>query len=275
MKTIRSILFLLLAAPAFWACQPYIDEDISLGPLPPPPAFSVEILAEDSNMVVVKNLSEGFFSQYWSLPGGMPNRSTKAIDTVFYRRAGEYTITLYVAQAGGAGTSSASRTVKIENDAVVPCTDEIVLLMGGCEDNNFKCWTFSKAAGAVTVGPTPGSDEWFRSTANGLQDAQYDDAFCFYFNGNRFLYINNGLTVDPWSGYTPVPYTPPIDHTWTLVPGGGANGETRIILTEGSFMGVWDASNVYDIVTLTETQLVVRSPFLNGAGWFELYFEAR
>jgi hypothetical protein len=214
MKNFRNLLLLLLAAPAFWACEPYLDKDIELGPLPGPPAFSVEILAEDSNRVVVRTLSEGFFSQLYSFPGGIPDRSTRAVDTVLYRKAGEYTITLYAAQAGGAGTSSTSRTVTIANDATVACTDEIVLLMGGCEDTDSKCWTFSRVAGAVTVGPFPGSGEWFRSTADGLQDQQYDDSFCFAFNNSRFQYLNNGLTVDPWNGYTPVPYTPPTDHTW-------------------------------------------------------------
>jgi hypothetical protein len=275
MKIIRNTIIIFLTGMGFWACDPYMEGDIDLGPLPEAPAFSVEILPDDSNRVVIKDLSEGFFSRFWSLPGGMPNQSVLAVDTILYRKAGVYTITLYTAKAGGSGTSSAIRQVIIEKDAEVPCSDEITLLAGGCEAADSKCWTFSRVAGAVRVGPTPGSGEWYSSPVDGLQAEQYDDSFCFYFADSHFQYQNNGLTVDPWNGYQPVPYNPPTDHTWTLVPGGGEGGETRIILTEGSFLGVWDASNVYDIVVLTETELVVRTPFLAGGGWFELYFVAR
>jgi hypothetical protein len=266
--------YLLVALLALTACEPFIEDDITLGPLPAEPQFSVEMLDNDSNRMVITMLSDGFFDHLFTCPGGQPNVSKRRVDTIFYARAGEYAITLHASVAGGNGTSKSSQTVRIENNAVQDCTELIELLMGGCNEGDRKCWTFSFEAGAVTVGPTPGSSEWFRSTANSLQAEQYDDRFCFYFVDNRFLYLNNGLTVDPWNGYVPVPYTPPTDHTWTLVPRGGENGEDRLILTEGSFMGVWDASNIYDIVVLTEEELVVRTPFLNGDGWFELYFRA-
>ncbi len=257
----------------FWpACTPFTEEDIDLGPLPGPPSFSMEYVQGDSNLVVIKDLSQGAFSRLWSCPGGVPDRSQKSQDTIFFRKAGTYTITLFAASAGGSGTSQVSKQIVIANDAVTACSDLIVLLAGGCEEASSKCWTLTRAAGAVTVGPTPGSGELFSSQPDGLQPEQYDYRFCFRFDANRFQYLNNGLTIDPWNAYQAVPYSTPTDHTWTIIPGGGENGETRILLTEGSFMGVWDAGNTYDIVTLTATELVVRSPFLNGGGWFELYF---
>jgi hypothetical protein len=271
----KNSLFLLIALLGLAACDPFIEDDIELGPLPAAPQFSVQLLESDSNRVVITLESSGFFDHLFVCPGGTPNISKRSVDTIFYARAGEYTISLHASALGGNGNSSTSQTVRIANNAEIACTELIELLMGGCSIGDSKCWTFSYAAGAVTVGPTPGSSEWFRSPVNGLQAEQYDDSFCFSFIGSSFRYYNNGLTVDPWNGYTPVPYTPPTDHTWQLVPRGGVNGEDRIILTEGSFMGIWDASNVYDIVVITEDELIVRTPFLAGGGWFELYFEAR
>ena len=275
MKNIFPFLTILGTSLLLWACQPFVDDDISLAPLPDAPQFNMTFVEQDSNRVVVTLQSGDFFSQLWSAPGGFPEISSKSSDTIFFRKAGTYTISVHVAALNGGGTATSSQQITINQDATIGCTDEITLLTGGCEDTSMKCWTFARIAGAVSVGPVPGSGEWFRSLVNGLQDAQYDDSFCFKFADSRFLYQNNGLTVDPWNGYQAVPYNPPTDHTWTLEPGAGENGELRIRLTEGSFMGVWDASNIYDVVRLTETELVVRTPFLAGGGWFELYFIAR
>ena len=132
----------------------------------------------------------------------------------------------------------------------------------------------SKAVGAVGVGPIPGSTEWYKSPVNGLQAEQYDDSFCFALSGG-FTYKNNGLTVDPWNGYTPIPYNPPKDQTWILNPTGGLEGVPRLTLTEGAFLGVWDASNVYDIVSITDTEMIVQTPFLKGGGWFQLTLVAK
>lgn len=272
MKIIKLLFGIILFALA--ACEPYVEEDITIGPLPEPPAFSFQFVEGDSNRIVAYNESEGFFDHFWSFPGGQPDRSELDVDTVFFPRAGEYTITLYASKVGGGGTSSASKKVVIEADAEVACTGQLELLAGGCTEADGKCWAFSHESGAVTVGPTPGSGEWFTSQADGLQAEQYDDSFCFYFKDSRFLYENNGQTIDPWNGYAPVPYDPPKDHTWAILPGAGENGEDRIVLSEGSFMGVWDASNIYDIVLLSEDELIVRTPFLAGGGWFELYFVA-
>ena len=275
MKYILSILSITLL---IYSCDPYQVEDVQLGSSPTIPQFSVTFL--DSNTVVVENLSTGNFTHIWdfgrSADGKVPTpeTSTKMIDTVTYFNKGDYTITLHVSAESGGGTASNSESITILKDKEVSCTPTIALLTGDCGPNG-KCWVFSNVAGAISVGPTPGSSEWFSSPAGGLQAEQYDDSWCFFQDGRSFRYFNNGETVDPNNGFTPVPYTPPTDHTWQLFPGAGVNGEDRIVLTNGSFMGVWDASATYDIVTLTETDLVVRSEFLAGGGWFELYFVAQ
>jgi hypothetical protein len=268
-KTIPFFAFLLALA----ACAPFEESDIDLPAQPAAPLFTAEFLSGDSNRVVVTNLSTGFFDFTFDLPGGIPAQSKRAVDTIFYTNAGDYVITLFASGEGGGGVSQSSKIVSIANDATAQCDPMVSLLTGDCETPG-KCWTFTHAAEAIRVGPTPGSEEWYKSPVNGLQDAQYDDQFCFFFEGAKFQYANNGLTVDPWAGYTAVPFTPPTNQTWLITKGTGDGGKDQIILPVGAFIGTWDSGPVYDIATLTETELVLRSPIKNqdgtpGTGWFE------
>src|SRR5690606_6087639 len=110
--------------------------------------------------------------------------------------------------------------------------------------------TFTTAPGAVKVGPAYGDFSWFTSTENGLQGAQYDDRFCFTFEGFRFVNDNNGQSVNPWNGYVAEDYDPGISE-FQFLEGTGMEGRDQIILPDDQFMGVWDADNVMDVVTLT------------------------
>ena len=256
------------------ACDPYVEEDIQLPGLPEAPNISLELDPNNANKVIIRDNSENdFFSRVWEAPGGLPNNSTLAVDTIFYSNAGTYEITLYAAASNGGGTSSITKTISIDQDAPVDCTDFLETLAGGCAETDIKCWKFSYAAGAISVGPVPGSSEWYTSPVDGLQNEQYDDRFCIRFTDFVYDYQNNGQTIDPWNGYIAVNYDPP-PANWTLIEGGGENGENRLSLTEGAFIGVWDSGPNYDIATLTETTLVLRSEIVGADGWFELYFEA-
>ena len=274
----RYFLYIAFILPVFWSCAPFEDPDIDLGPLPSAPNFSAEVMADDSNRVVIKVLSEGYFDLLWDLPGGEPKTSRKAVDTVLYRKSGVYAITLYISGEGGGGTASAKKQVSIEKDATLPCDPTLSLLTGDCGAEG-KCWTFSQVAGAITVGPTYGSGEWFASQASGLVPDQYDDQYCFYFDGLVFEYNNNGLTVNPWDGYQAQPLDLPPGE-WIYSKGTGTDGRDQIILSDTHFMGVRDSDNVLDVVILTETQLVVRARIAGqdgvpaAEGWFELHFEA-
>ncbi len=257
------------------ACDPSIDEDIAIPALPDAPMLSIEVDVDNPNKIIVKDLSTNAFARVWDLPGGTPTKSSLAIDTILYTKAGNYMITLHAAAEGGGGTSFASQSIIIEADAIIECSEEITFLTGGCDNPLGKCWTFSRAAGAVAVGPIPGSSEWFSSPEGGLQDAQYDDSFCFAFDGFPFQYLNNGQTIDPFNGFAPIDFDPPTDLTYFLAEGAGGNGETRIVLPEGAFIGVLDSGPLYDIILLTDDELVLRSQILNSDGWFDLYFVAR
>jgi PKD repeat protein len=277
----------ILSIFAFAACEPYQDADIALGVAPGTPEFSIEYAQGDSNTIIVKDLSSGNFSRVWNFgenaDGQRPLKrtSTFGIDTVTYIKAGTYTITLYVAAEGGGGTAQNSKTITVANDAVTGCSGTVALLTGDCLPTG-RCWVFSQVAGAITVGPSPGDGSWYASPAAGLVGDQYDDSFCFFLDASEFQYNNNGLTVNPFDGYQAQAFNYPSDMTWTFSPGTGDGGKDQIILAPGLFMGVRDAGNVLDIVTISETELVVRAPIVNvdgtpnsNNGWFELYFVAQ
>lgn len=273
--TNKSLLFIALAGMLIAGCAPERDDDIQLPPAPGAPQFGVAFLPNDPNRVVITDLSEGNFQRLWDLPGGNPKTSTKAVDTVQYAKAGEYVITLYVSKDNGSGTPSASQKVTIDADAALDCNSKLALLTG-CGPEG-RCWTFSHAAGAVKVGPSYDDYSWYTSPDGGLQAEQYDDGFCFTFDGLLYENRNNGASVDPWAGYTPKPYAPGIS-SFVFLEGAGTAGRDQIVLPDDQFMGVWDSDNVLDIVTLTETELVVRARqrAQNGTplaqGWFELHF---
>ncbi len=277
----------ILSIFAFAACDPFQDADIDLGAAPTTPDFSVEMMSGDSNTFIVKDLSQGNFTRLWNFGtnanGQSPIKrtSTEIIDTVTFLKAGTYTITLYVSAASGGGTTQNSKTITVANDAQAGCTGPIALLTGDCLPSG-RCWTFSQVAGAVTVGPNPGDGSWYASPAAGLVANQYDDSFCFFLNNSEFQYNNNGLTINPFNGYAAEPFTGPANPTWIFSPGTGNSGRDQIILPVGLFLGVRDASNVYDIITLSATELVVQAPIVNidgtpnsNNGWFQLSFVAQ
>ncbi len=272
----KALFFIAITTFLVIGCKPDRDDDFQLGPGAAAPEFSVEVLASDSNRVLIKDLSTGNFQRLWSLPGGTPKTSTKAIDTVFYDKAGEYAITLFVSKSDGSGTPSATKKVVILTDAPLTCSPKLALLTGDCGPAG-KCWTLTHAAGAVKVGPTYDDYSWYTSPANGLQPEQYDDGFCFTFENFVFQNRNNVASVNPWNGYQAEAYDPGISD-FTFLEGTGTNGRDQIILADDQFMGVWDCDNVLDVMKLTATELVVRGRQRNQngtpkpEGWFELSF---
>jgi hypothetical protein len=272
----KKSIFILAAIVFFATCSPFQEKEISLPAQPDAPNFSMEFLPNDANRVVVKDLSAGFFDRSWSFKGGIPAASKRSVDTIFYPKSGDFETVLFVASEGGGGVSKSTKIAAISQNAVAVCDPQIGLLTGDCEIAG-KCWTLSHEAKAIVVGPTPGSNEWYKSPVNGLQNEQYDDQFCFYFDGSRFQYNNNGLTIDPWNSYAAVPFAAPTDLTWFISKGTGDGGKDQIVLPAGAFLGTWDSGSVYDIASLAGDKMVLRSPIRAqngspGMGWFEFTF---
>ena len=268
-------LYILLAlTTVITACEPVRDDEFNLSGEAPKP--SIEVTAIDGNTFIVKDNTPGSFQRLWSFPGGLPANSTAAVDTIFYPKKGSYTMSLFVSQSDGSGTTSISKLIEITDNAAQGCSDKLSLLTGECFPQG-RCWTFTREAGAVKVGPTYDDYSWYTAPAGGLQDAQYDDGFCFKFDDFVYQNKNNGASVNPWDGYKVQPLDPGIA-TFLFSEGTGTGGRDQIIIPDDQFMGVMDADNIMDVVQLTETKLVVRTRLraANGVpaaeGWFELTF---
>ena len=148
-------------------------------------------------------------------------------------------------------------------------------------------WRFSEEAGALAIGPEPGSTEWYSSPQGGLTDFQYDDRWILTEDG-EFLYNNNGGTMNPFDGYIETIMTI-APSTYTLELQAGPNGEDLFTvsgLTTGDgaeicgWMGVWDSGPTYTISELTEDRLVLSAlqqggDCINpvGSGYFTLIFD--
>jgi len=272
---------LLLAAVG---CQPIEEEGIDL-PGTPNASFDWEYLYVDtastpyvdSNRVVFTSMAGDAFLHFWDFGNGFTSNATA--DTTFYPQSGDYEVTYSVYTAGGSGSATAA--IPIANTVELPCEGTLALLTG-CDDQ--KTWIFSGEAGAISVGPTPGSTEWYSSPVAGLVPEQYDDSYQFSVNGEYF-YNNNGGTINPFEGYVVNELAVPDTLSYLLNPGVGLNGEDQIRLLPDDtgfcwFMGVWDAGPTFDIIELTEDRLVVMAPIMNGdctngEGFFTLIFSAQ
>lgn len=265
-----------LAVLFFGSCTPERINEQSLDTTQLRPVdFTLENVDGNPNLYVVKSDVTDAFQVFWDIPGGVPKSSAKAMDTISFPKAGEFTITFFASFADGSGTGRTSKKVTIAEDAPLTCNPKLALLTGDCLPAG-KCWSMAQEAGAIKVGPTYDQiGEWFTSVAGGLQAAQYDDRFCFTFDGFVYENRNNGGSVDPWDGYS----VKSIDFgksDFTFTEGTGTNGKDQITLQDDQFLGVWDADNVMDIMELTNERLVVRARIRNqnGApaaeGWFEL-----
>jgi len=265
---------ILLSFILITACEPERDDDNQLGPSPTPPQFSVQLLPNDSNRVVITNLSNDNFQVLWDLPGGIPKTSSQSVDTILYTDIGEYTITLFVSKADGTGTASSSQKISILKEAPLECSSKLEMLTG-CGTAR-KCWVFTTAPGAIKVGPAYGDFSWYTSPANGLQDAQYDDKYCFTFLHFLFENDNNGQSVNPWNGYAAEDFDHGVSE-FIFSEGTGTDGRDQIIIPDDQFMGTWDTDNVMDVMSLTEDELIVRARIcaqdgVPAEGWFEHTF---
>lgn len=274
-KNLSPLFFFLLLFLS--ACDPARDDDYSAGPLPSEPQFTARVLDTDSNRVLISYEQTDAFQVFWNLPGAIPKTSTLLTDTILYTDSGEYTITLFVSKVNGAGTASSSKKVQILKDAPLECTAKYELLTS-CGSTS-KCWTYSTVGGAIKVGPDYGDFSWYTSPENGLQDAQYDDVYCFTFIDFVFENRNNGQSVNPWNGYAAEDYNPGISE-FLFLEGTGTDGRDQIIIPDDQFMGTWDTDNVMDVISLTETELIVRARICGqdgapaASGWFEHVFVA-
>jgi hypothetical protein len=264
-------------------CAPFEDEGITLPGAPEATIAWSFIDAIDSTGVVTgvdynrvavsASEVQGAFLHLWDFGNGMT--SNEPSDTVYYPVQGDYELSYSVHTDGGMGQASA--IVSIAETLELPC-DGTLALLTGCDTP--KSWKLSNEIGAVSVGPSPYSTEWYVSPADGQTEFQDDDRYQFTEEG-LYLYDNNGSTMNPFDGYVETEMEIPAS-TYFLTPGSGTSGEDQINLGAFSevlcgFMGIWDSGPYYDIVEITEDRLVIHGPTQSGDcqqtdGWFTIVF---
>ena len=110
---IKNITFFLAVLLFAVACEPVQDPEIDLPAVPDTATFSAEPSADNPNLIVIKDLSTGFFDRLWDLPGGTPSTSNKSVDSIFFSRAGDYILTLHVSAEGGGGSNLTMNLVNV------------------------------------------------------------------------------------------------------------------------------------------------------------------
>lgn len=263
----KKYILYIVCIVGFSACNETTDYSLN-GDLPEKPEFDIQPVPGDPNSFVVTDLSDGNFSRVWEFIGGKPETSVLATDTVFYPKAGDYSVQLHVASQTGGGTSYNSRNVNVVSD-VAGC--QLPFLT---EDCTTKCWRLSGLPGGVKVGPAPYSGEWY--TSPDIVASQADDLWCFSEDGT-FEYNNFGVTFSACAGFVDIDnYVIPEDMTYTFEEGVGQDGLDRITLSD-IWMGVEDTGNTYDIIEVSEDEMMMLTPIkpcdgTASTGWFTLTF---
>ena len=281
-------LFAAVVAIGLMGCDPYVEDSPGLPGTPSGEAMwhflpdTVDgVVGIDSNRIVVSaETSDDVFIHLWDFGNG--KTSNNPVDTMVYYVEDTYGIS-YQGHAEG-GMVYFKDSVTIEKTLELPCEGTLALLTG-CD--NPKTWKFASDAGAIDLGPTPGSSQWYSSPAGGLVDFQYDDRWTLTEDG-AFLYNNNGGSMNPFDGYieTIMSVAP---STYTLELEAGPNGEdlftvnglTTEVAEICGWMGVWDSGPTYTITELTEDRMVLstlqqQGDCINpiGSGYFTLIFAA-
>lgn len=273
--------FFLLVAGLCTACDPYEEDDIDIGMLPEAPTFTMSVSLEDPNVIVITNTSDGFHDFVWDISGGIglegiPGLSNLSHDSISYALMGSYDISLHAMKIGGSGTAVSTQTVTIAEDAPIECDVKFDFLTNGCTT---RCWKLGSNEGAVKVGPVELSGEWFTSPAGGLPTEQSDDTWCFNYADLSWSYMNNGATLSPCIGGGDIimDYPIPSDKTFSVIPNTTSFAVNKIVLESGVWMGVEDSGPEYQVVSITNDEMVLLTTLkpCDGSpspGWFTLTF---
>ena len=125
----------------------------------PVASFTVSPVAGQTNKYLLTSTSVNGFRYDWDKANGLGYRQGKAIDTVYFPDRGNYTIKLFV--FGHNGIDSTQQVINVVNDDPAALTPLKILT-----NNSSRKWKLAPEAGALWIGPDPGTTWW----QNGLAD---------------------------------------------------------------------------------------------------------
>lgn len=278
--TLLWIVPLLLMAVT--ACEPQLSAGPDLEPVPQSDevTFEYEHNADNPNVVEFTNTSKGF-KALWDLGNGQTLEGQTV--TGEYPLKGEYTVSLTIFTESGQAMNSQTITVE-ETNALMLDDPDLNLLTGGTDQVEGKTWVIDRTQqGHMGVGPVEGATpEWWAAgsdekTGKGL----YDDEYTFKLNGFTYeqhtsgdIYVNTGYP-DEFSGAVQedggndyiAPFEGGSDFNFVFKE---EEGKKILEITGGGHIGYYSGSRTYEILTLTENELYIRSLNHDGSAyWYQ------
>ncbi|MBL7740126.1 MAG: PKD domain-containing protein [Chitinophagaceae bacterium] len=275
----------ILSVFIFFSCK-YDTRDL----LPKPVAsFTATPIAGQTNRYLLSSTSQNGFRYDWDK--GFGNYATgKAVDTAYFPDAGTYTVRLFL--FGHSGTDSAKQTITVAADDPAALTP-FKMLTG----NNTRKWKLAPEAGALWIGPDPGTTWW----QNGIADLTtrsclFNDEYTFTKTGSTMAFDSKGDFYVDEEGGNPWPAGMPAVGCYanSAIPAGFQAWANNAVFTfevinnnklkvngTGAHLGLYKAgtppdaalpapagSVTYDIVSITPTRLVLRLDYGWGAWKF-------
>jgi len=277
-KILYSLAWIIAIQLGLYACQEDTPE-LGAPPTAADAAFTLKPTAENANIIQFSSPSTGFLKK-WEFGNGTKGEG----DVVkgIYPLKGTYEVTLTVYTSGG--SVSSKQTVEIANtDPTLLDIPVYNMLTGGSAKPGGKTWVIDAGTkGHFGVGPADGTTpSYYAAGVNEKAGAgMYDDkytfklaAFTYLWEDNGDVFVNNKQQANfpgafPNVGDYTAPYTVPGGLTWTVTTD-AANNQFLTIST-GGFIGYYTGVSKYQILSLTDTKLVLK--YLDAAdatlSWF-------
>ncbi|MFA1769897.1 PKD domain-containing protein [Rufibacter glacialis] len=262
---ISYICLLFLAAFSWTGCE---VEDPELAPAPTAEQVTFTMKPTSNPNIITFTSTAPGFKALWDFGDGATGEGTEV--THAYPVKGEYTVKLTIYTAGGSTSSTQKVTIANTNPTMLN-REDYNFLTGGANQLEGKTWVIDKQAGGhLGIGPITGTTpEWYQAAPNEkASEGYYDDEMTFKLSNTlSYTYKNNGTTftnganaagiggVASASDYT-VNYVPPANLTWSISEEGT---KKFLIISNGGFIGYYTGVSKYEILSLTENEMYLRS----------------
>lgn len=225
------------------ACEPSIEDKIDIG-LPPQADFSIEYI-DANNVKLTNTTADDNFIASWDL-GSLGVKSGNEVE-VNFPNMGEYFVTLSV--FGKGGSTDVTKAINITQDDANACNGAMEFLTN-C---GTKTWKLNPAAGALWVGPDPGTTWWANAASDVTgRPCDWNDEYTFTEAGVYTYNSNGDLWGESYSGFAADACYPITDlsadraawgdgtHSFEVIA--GATNQLKVI-GNGAFIGLRKAAN--------------------------------
>ena len=192
----RLVYLSILIATLGISCDPSLEDKIELEA--PPFAASFEIIAAaDANTYILRNTTDGTFLHDWVLGNGSTAQGEEV--TVFYPKAGSYTVTLSAFNSGGYSTTS--DVIVVDEDVKPDCTSSPFFeFLTNCASRD---WGLLEDEGALWVGPPDEGQTWWQNPADEVMTrfCAWDDRWVFHEDGTMEYVTNGNIWAEDYMGF--------------------------------------------------------------------------